>query len=144
MSGKEVTYLAAREMISGRSVDDEVTLDLDGVLKSQDRRPKMMRKINGSISNVVQITFEHLTYTWAMRTIPLVNDDTGANLFREFLASCVDQTFEYRPGTEYDGGASPATSYTVVLDSFSEARTRIGVGVDRFSFTFSLRQVANA
>lgn len=139
---RRVEYTATRELISGRTEGDEVSISFDNLLSRFDRSMGMQRKVNRSISNLNFITLEHVFYQWNLGTIPLANDATGALLFREFLSSVADQQFLFAPGSEYDGGASPSTTYGVILESSTETRVRIGPSADRFRFSFRLRQAA--
>lgn len=140
---KQVSYTATRYLISGRSSGDPVTIDLTNMLSNLEYGTVVRRNVNRSISGRTYLAFQNVFSVWRMTTIPLQNNDSGAKLMREFLRSVVDQKFSFAPGSEYDGGASPSTLYTVMLQNpqNNERRVRIGPDLDRFTFQFTLEQV---
>ncbi len=140
---RKVIYDATRNLITGRTLGDEVTLDFTNMIESQTESPRLQRRLSPSISNVMQVTFENYTKVYRYRTKPLDQTDTMGLLIREFLNSVVDQVFSFAPGSEYDGNASPSLTYACVLDGPWQERRQRSVSGDRFQYTFSLRQVAN-
>ena len=142
---RTVTYIATRELIVGRSLNDEVTLTFDGdnlPLRSHERSMRVKRKINTSIGNVGILTFENYYYEYTYQTTPLMNNQQQAKTMREFFASVADQLFTFTPGSDYDDGASPSTAYSCYLKTWREQRVR--TTPDRYSFRFVLTQITNA
>jgi hypothetical protein len=140
MSNQSVTYTATRNLISGRSLNDQVNTDL--ILRTKSRGYRSKRTVAESLSNRRFITHLNSYTTWACSTPPLNGAD--AALMREFLDSVVDQQFSFDP--DYTAGNSPNAIRTVILKSTSYKETRQGQQAlqadNYFVFKFTMDEVA--
>jgi hypothetical protein len=133
-----VTYEARRSLAPGHVAAIVYTLPL--VLTRADRQTTDDVKRSRSLSGRTEVLYYGSIVTWDVEIAPVRY--ALVPLYREFLASTADgQTFQFNPDSDYEGD-----EINVIRDDdgYSDQRaiqsTR-GTSLDRFSYTFRLREV---
>lgn len=134
-----VRYNATRALISGVSINDQVTLDLE--LATLDPAHGVMRTVHISLAREREVIYDSEEDSWTAQSIPLAQGD--ADDLRMFLSSVqAGEAFEFAPYNR--DGDSPLDYVAVVIgsDGYKEQRVssaRGGGGADDyFVYSFTI------